>query len=141
MRVPDWIYLLLKLKARLADRGWQDLTNLTWLRRTGVSGISSYLRLPHCRVGFSCVLDLIQQSPVNKPFPERIFEINVSGGFAFATFNGFCYNNILSCFLLFDSFFCISCFADNYMENARLCPVNAKLICHFCQYSVFICRQ
>lgn len=37
MRVPDWIYLLLKLKARISDRGWQDLTNLTRLGRTGVS--------------------------------------------------------------------------------------------------------
>ena len=37
MRVPDWNYLLLKLKARISDRGWQDLTNLTRLGRTGVS--------------------------------------------------------------------------------------------------------
>lgn len=37
MRVPDWVYLLLKLRARISDRGWQDLTNLTQLGRTGVS--------------------------------------------------------------------------------------------------------
>ena len=37
MRVPDWIYLLFKLKSRISDSGWQDLTNLTKLGRTGVS--------------------------------------------------------------------------------------------------------
>jgi len=37
MRVPDWIYLLFKLKSRLSDSGWQELTNLTQLGRTGVS--------------------------------------------------------------------------------------------------------
>ena len=37
MRVPDWIYLLLKRKSRISDSGWQDLTNLTKLGRTGVS--------------------------------------------------------------------------------------------------------
>ena len=37
MRVPDWIYLLFKLKSRLSDSGWQELTNLTRLGRTGVS--------------------------------------------------------------------------------------------------------
>ena len=37
MRVPDWIYLLFKLKSRLSDSSWQDLTNLTKLGRTGVS--------------------------------------------------------------------------------------------------------
>ena len=37
MRVPDWIYLLFKLKSRISDCGWQDLTNLTNLGRTGVS--------------------------------------------------------------------------------------------------------
>ena len=37
MRVPDWIYLLFKLKARISDSGWQALTNLTKLARTGVS--------------------------------------------------------------------------------------------------------
>lgn len=37
MRVLDWIYLLFKLKSRISDSGWQDLTNLTKLGRTGVS--------------------------------------------------------------------------------------------------------
>ena len=37
MRVPDWMYLLFKLKSRISDSGWQDLTNLTKLARTGVS--------------------------------------------------------------------------------------------------------
>lgn len=39
MRVPDWIYLLFKLKSRLSDSGWQELTNLTQLGRTGVSKV------------------------------------------------------------------------------------------------------
>ena len=37
MRVPDWVYLLFKLKSRVSDSAWQDLTNLTKLGRTGVS--------------------------------------------------------------------------------------------------------
>ena len=38
MRVPDWMmYLLFKLKSRISDAAWQDLTNLTNLGRTGVS--------------------------------------------------------------------------------------------------------
>jgi len=37
MRVPDWIYLLFKLKALISDSAWQDLTNLARLGRTGVS--------------------------------------------------------------------------------------------------------
>lgn len=36
MRMPDWIYLLFKLKSRISDRSWQDLINLTRLGRTGV---------------------------------------------------------------------------------------------------------
>ena len=36
-RVPDWMYLLFKLKSRISDSGWQELTNLTKLGRTGVS--------------------------------------------------------------------------------------------------------
>lgn len=36
MRIPDWIYLLFKLKSRISDRSWQDLINLTRLGRTGV---------------------------------------------------------------------------------------------------------
>jgi len=35
MRVPDWVYLLFKLKSRISDSAWQDLTNLTKLGRTG----------------------------------------------------------------------------------------------------------
>ena len=31
------MYLLFKLKSRISDSGWQDLTNLTKLARTGVS--------------------------------------------------------------------------------------------------------
>ena len=37
MRVPDWKYLLFKLKSRVSDCGWQDLTNLAKLGRTGLS--------------------------------------------------------------------------------------------------------
>ena len=37
MRVPDWKYSLCKLKSRVSDCGWQDLTNLTKLGRTGLS--------------------------------------------------------------------------------------------------------
>ena len=37
MRVPDWVYLLIKLKSRMSDDSWQTLTNLTKLGRTGVS--------------------------------------------------------------------------------------------------------
>ena len=37
MRVPDWVYLLLKLKTRISDLGWQEFLNLTKLGRTGVS--------------------------------------------------------------------------------------------------------
>ena len=37
MRVPDWYYLLFKLKSRISDSAWQDLVNLTKLRRTGIS--------------------------------------------------------------------------------------------------------
>ena len=37
MRVPDWVYLLFKLKTRISDLGWQDFLNLTKLGRTGVS--------------------------------------------------------------------------------------------------------
>ena len=29
MCVPDWVYLLLKLKTRISDLGWQDFLNLT----------------------------------------------------------------------------------------------------------------
>lgn len=42
MRVPDWTYLLFKLKSRLSDSGWQDLINLTKLGRTGVSKMIKY---------------------------------------------------------------------------------------------------
>ena len=40
MRVPDWIYLLFKLKSRISDRSWQDLINFTRVGRTGVRIIS-----------------------------------------------------------------------------------------------------
>lgn len=42
MRVPDWIYLLFKLKSRLSDSGWQDLINLTKLGRTEVRKMIKY---------------------------------------------------------------------------------------------------
>ena len=35
MRVPDWIYFLIKLKSRISGSAWQD--NLKKLGRTGVS--------------------------------------------------------------------------------------------------------
>ena len=37
IRVPDWTYLLLKIRLRISDAGWQTLLNLTHLGRTGVS--------------------------------------------------------------------------------------------------------
>ena len=37
IRVPDWINLLFKLKSRLSDSAWVDLTHLTNL---GLSGMS-----------------------------------------------------------------------------------------------------
>lgn len=37
VRVPDWVYLLLKVRLRIADAAWQTLLNLTNLGRTGVS--------------------------------------------------------------------------------------------------------
>lgn len=45
MRAPDWLYLLFKLKSRMSDSSWQDLTNLTRLGRTGVSNRSDYCLL------------------------------------------------------------------------------------------------
>ena len=36
MRVPDWIYLLFKLKSSISDHSWQDLIKLRRLGRTGV---------------------------------------------------------------------------------------------------------
>lgn len=47
MRVPDWIYLLFKLKSRISDSAWQDLTNLTKLGGTGVS-CTQCCRLIYC---------------------------------------------------------------------------------------------
>ena len=31
--IPDWIYLLFKLKSRISDRSWKDLIKLTTLGR------------------------------------------------------------------------------------------------------------
>lgn len=42
MRVPDWMF---KLKSRISDSGWQDLTNLTKLARTGVRYKAFYVNL------------------------------------------------------------------------------------------------
>jgi len=36
MRVPDWVLLYFKLKAKLPDAAWQSLLNLTQLGRSGV---------------------------------------------------------------------------------------------------------
>lgn len=43
MRVPDWVYLLFKLKTRISDLGWQDFLNLTKLGRTGVSVVVDFI--------------------------------------------------------------------------------------------------
>ena len=37
IRVPDWTYLLLKIRLRISDAEWQTLLNLTHLGRTGVN--------------------------------------------------------------------------------------------------------
>ena len=37
IRMPDWVYLLLKVRIRISDAAWQTLLNLTQLGRTGVS--------------------------------------------------------------------------------------------------------
>jgi len=46
MCVPDWVFVLFKLKSRISDKGWEDFTNLTKLGRTGVSYGLSYIL--HC---------------------------------------------------------------------------------------------
>lgn len=46
MRVPDWVLVLLKLKSRISDKGWQDFTNLTKLGRRGVRDSLFYIL--HC---------------------------------------------------------------------------------------------
>ena len=45
MRVPDWVLLYFKIKAKLPDAGWQTLLNLTQLGRSGVIIINSFLVL------------------------------------------------------------------------------------------------
>ena len=45
MRVPDWINLLFKLRSRLSDSAWVDLTSLTKLGRSGVSYLFIFLVL------------------------------------------------------------------------------------------------
>ena len=42
MRVPDWVLLYFKIKAKLPDAGWQTLLNLTQLGRSGVIIINSF---------------------------------------------------------------------------------------------------
>lgn len=42
-RVPDWVYVLTKVRLRISDAGWQSLLNLTQLGRTGVSFISCFV--------------------------------------------------------------------------------------------------
>ena len=39
MRVPDWVLVYFKLKARISDSTWQTAINFTNLGRTGVSSI------------------------------------------------------------------------------------------------------
>lgn len=46
MRVPDWVLVLLKLKSRISDKGWQDFTNLTKLGRRGIRYSLFYIL--HC---------------------------------------------------------------------------------------------
>jgi hypothetical protein len=36
IRMPDWTYLLLKVRTKISDSGWQTVLNLTQLGRTGV---------------------------------------------------------------------------------------------------------
>ncbi|CAB3982698.1 Hypothetical predicted protein, partial [Paramuricea clavata] len=35
IRVPDWVYLLAKVRMRISDAAWQTLLNLTQIGRTG----------------------------------------------------------------------------------------------------------
>ena len=37
--VPDWVYVLTKVRLCISDVGWQSLLNLTQIGRTGVSFI------------------------------------------------------------------------------------------------------
>ena len=37
IRVPEWVYVLLKVRIRISDSSWQTLLNLTQLGHTGVS--------------------------------------------------------------------------------------------------------
>ena len=43
IRMPDWVYLLLKIRMRISDFEWQTLLNLTQLGRTGASNILFYV--------------------------------------------------------------------------------------------------
>ena len=36
LRMPDWTYILLKVRTKISDSAWQTLLNLTQLGRTGV---------------------------------------------------------------------------------------------------------
>lgn len=56
MRVPDWMYLLFKLKSRISDSGWQDLANLTKLARTGVRYYAFYVIFHLTRLIFDRIL-------------------------------------------------------------------------------------
>ena len=42
MRVPDWVLVYFKLKARISDSTWQTAINFTNLGRTGVSCINIF---------------------------------------------------------------------------------------------------
>jgi hypothetical protein len=48
--VPDWVYVLTKVRLRISDAGWQSLLNLTQLGRTGVSFI-------YIKFRYNCTFD------------------------------------------------------------------------------------
>lgn len=80
MRVPDWMYLLFKLKARISDSAWQDLTNLTKLGRTGKTSDEAIILVKNniaaLRQGvFSVTRSLMNVSSLPAEVPG--FEVNL----------------------------------------------------------------
>ncbi|XP_067021392.1 uncharacterized protein [Acropora muricata] len=80
MRVPDWMYLLFKLKSRISDSGWQDLTNLTKLARTGKTSDEPILLIKNNitalrRAHFSVTRTLMNITALPKDVPG--FEVNL----------------------------------------------------------------
>ena len=65
-RVPDWVLMLLKLRARISDDGWQTLINLTGLRRTKVK----YMFEVRSWKNEVCSLDFAQNIGVCKSFQK-----------------------------------------------------------------------